>query len=126
MRIEQFNCSGALIAQFIMENYISIFVLATSYKKLGSMHTEMLRSLGGISLKCRRDICRVTMFFRILHNEISIPSHHLPIPITSCTRGHSQRFRQFPVHLSVYLNSFFQPLLEYGMTFQYLQLRQEI
>ena len=47
------------------------------------------------------------MFFRILHNEISIPSHHLPIPITSCTRGHSQRFRQFSAHLSVYLNSFF-------------------
>ena len=69
--------------------------------------TEMLRSLGWTSLKCRRDICRVTMFFRILHNEISIPSHHLPIPITSCTRGHSQRFRQFSAHLSVYLNSFF-------------------
>ena len=53
------------------------------------------------SLKCRRDICRVAMFFRILHDEISIPSHHLPIPITSCTRGHSHRFRQFPAHLRV-------------------------
>jgi len=69
--------------------------------------TEMLRSLGWTSLKSIRDICRVTMFFRILHNDISIPSHHLPIPITSRTRGHSQRFRQFPAHLSVYLNSFF-------------------
>ena len=46
------------------------------------------------------------MFFRILHNEISIPSHH-PMPITSGTRGHSQRFRQLPAHLSVYFNSFF-------------------
>ena len=47
------------------------------------------------------------MFFRILHNEISILSHHLSMPITSGIRGHSQRFRQFPAHLSVYLNSFF-------------------
>ena len=42
-----------------------------------------------------------------LHNEISIPSHHLPMPITTCTRGHSQRFRLVSAHLNVYSQSFF-------------------
>jgi len=49
----------------------------------------------------------LSRFFKNLHNEISIPSHHLPMPKTSSTRGHSQRFRQVPAHLNVYINSFF-------------------
>ena len=47
------------------------------------------------------------MLFKILHNEISIPSHHLPMPITTCTKGHSQRFRQVSAHLNIYSHSFF-------------------
>ena len=47
------------------------------------------------------------MLFTILHNEISIPSHHLPMSIATCTREHSQRFRQVSAHLNIYSQSFF-------------------
>ena len=69
--------------------------------------TGMLNSLGWTSLECRREISRVIMLFKILHNETSISSYHLPMPITTCTRGHSYRFRQVSAHLNIYLHSFF-------------------
>ena len=69
--------------------------------------TGMLSSLGWTSLECRREISRVIMLFKILHNETSISSYHLPMPITTCTRGHSYRFRQISAHLNIYLHSFF-------------------
>ena len=69
--------------------------------------TGMLNSLGWTSLECRQEISRVTMLFKILHNETSISSYHLPMPITTCTRGHSYRFRQVSAHLNIYLHSFF-------------------
>ena len=69
--------------------------------------TGMLNSLGWTSLECRREISRVIMLFKILHNETSKSSYHLPMPITTCTRGHSYRFRQVSAHLNIYLHSFF-------------------
>ena len=68
--------------------------------------TNMLTNLKLPSLEHRRTISSLILFYKIIHNLINIPSSDL-IPITSCTRGHHQRFRHIYARTSLYSNSFF-------------------
>ena len=82
-------------ARFIMADY--------SYH---SSVTNMLTNLKLPSLEHRRTISSLILFYKIIHNLINIPSSDL-IPITSCTRGHHQRFQHIYARTSLYSNSFF-------------------
>ena len=68
--------------------------------------TNMLTNLKLPSLEHRRTISSLILFYKIIHNLINIPSSDL-IPITSCTRGHHQRFQHIYARTSLYSNSFF-------------------
>jgi len=79
---------------------------------LTSSVTEMIQSLGWISLEQRRKILRLIMLFKILHNVVTVPNHYIPTISYSYTRGHTQRFQQLQAHLDVYLHSFFPSALK--------------
>ena len=82
-------------ARFIMADY--------SYY---SSVTNMLTNLNLSSLESRRTTTSIILLYKIIHNLIEIPSSDL-IPITSCTRGHHQRFQHIYARTSLYSNSFF-------------------
>ena len=63
-----------------------------------------------ISLEQRRDILRLIMLYKILHEVVSLPNHYIPLISNLSTRGHSQRFQQLQANLDVYLHSFFLKL----------------
>ena len=79
-------------ARFIMADY--------------SYHSSVTNMLTLPSLEHRRTISSLILFYKIIHNLINIPSSDL-IPITSCTRGHHQRFQHIYARTSLYSNSFF-------------------
>ena len=91
-------------ARFIMADY--------SYH---SSVTNMLTNLKLPRLEHQRTISSLILFYKIMHNLIYIPSSDL-IPITSCTRGHHQRFQHIYARTSLYsnLNHFFQEQSEFG------------
>ena len=80
-------------ARFIMADY--------SYH---NSVANMLTNLKLPSLEHRRTISSLILFYKIIHNLINIPSSDL-IPITSCTRGHHQRFQHIYARTSLYSNS---------------------
>ena len=54
--------------------------------------TALLEKLNWTTLENRRNHAKVTMFYKIINDIVSIDfSHHLQ-PSSSTTRGHSQRF----------------------------------
>ena len=66
----------------------------------------MLFRLGWPSLEQHREIAKTTMMHKILHNMVAVPFDKYRAPITTYTRGHSQRF-QVAAHVNAYLCSFF-------------------
>jgi len=56
--------------------------------RLTSSVTEMLQLLDWISSEQRQEIS--LCYYKILHNAVSIPSHHIP---NLRSRSHSQRFQ---------------------------------
>ena len=68
--------------------------------------TSMINNLGWPLLRQRRDVAKLTMFFKIIHNLISIPHSHVSLS-SAPTRGHNQKFIQLAAKTNVYLFSFF-------------------
>ena len=64
----------------------------TSDYGLKSSVTEMIADLGWDTLQKRRDLARLSMMYRIVHNLVDIPVEPYLTPSTSMTRGHDTRF----------------------------------
>jgi len=54
-------------------------------------------------------ISHLTILYKILHNVVSIPNHHIPTMANLRTRSHSQ---QLHAQLDVYLSLFFPSTLK--------------
>ena len=80
---------------------ITIFTI-----ELQVLHLCMLNNLNWPSLKQRRDVAKVTIFFKVINNLIAIPHDHL-FPTSISTRGHNLKFIQLAARTNTYLFSFF-------------------
>ena len=65
--------------------------VTNDYGLKGSV-TEMIADLGWDTLQKRRDLARLSMMYRIVHNLVDIPVEPYLTPSTSMTRGHDTRF----------------------------------
>ena len=65
--------------------------------------TEMMSNLGWGTLQKRRDLVRLSMMYRIVHELVDIPVEPYLIPLTSMTRGHDSRFHQIQTSNTTYL-----------------------
>lgn len=68
--------------------------------------TNMLNSLDLPTLECRRDLSTNVLMYKIVNKLVDIHAPQL-IPVSSNTRGHSQRFHHLHARTSTYANSFF-------------------
>ena len=68
--------------------------------------TNMLIDLNIPSLEHRRQVSSIILLYKIVHDLIDISTVDL-IPVTSNTRGHSQRFHHIYARTNQYSNSFF-------------------
>ena len=69
--------------------------------------TSMMKNLGWPLLRQRRDVAKVTMFFKIINNLIFIPHGHVSVS-SAPTCGHNQKFIQFAAK-TMYICSLFSP-----------------
>ena len=69
--------------------------------------TEMIADFGWDTLQKRRDLARLSMMYRIVHNLVDIPVEPYLIPSTSMTRGYDSRFHQIRTTNNTYQQSFF-------------------
>ena len=67
----------------------------------------MIADLGWDTLQKRRDLARLSMMYRIVHNLVDIPVEPYLTPSTSMTRGHDSHFHQIPTTNNTYQQSFF-------------------
>ena len=81
------------------------FVYNNLYYRTSSV-TSMLNNLNWPSLKQRRDVAKVTIFFKVINNLIAIPHDYLS-PASISTRGHNLTFIQLAARTNTYLFSFF-------------------
>ena len=69
--------------------------------------TLIMQGLKWDSLERCREVSRLTLFYKAIHQETAIPfSNHLVLSVNK-THGHSKRFIQVPARTQVYANSFF-------------------
>ena len=71
--------------------------------------TEMISNLGWDTLQKRRDLARLSMMYRIVHELVDIPVEPYLIPLTSMTRGHDSRFHQIRTSNTTYQFSSQEP-----------------
>ena len=70
--------------------------------------TEMMTDLGWVTLQKRRDLARLSMMYRIVHNLVDIPVEPYLTPSTSMmTRGRDSPFHQIRTTNNTYKQSFF-------------------
>ena len=69
--------------------------------------TEMIADIGWDTLQKRRDLARLSIMYRIVHNLVDIPVEPYLTPSTSMTRGHDSRFHQIRTTNNTYQQSFF-------------------
>ena len=67
----------------------------------------MMADLGLDTLQKRRDLARLSMMYRIVHNLVDIPVGPYLTPSNSMTRGHDSRFHQIRTTNNTYQQSFF-------------------
>ena len=68
---------------------------------------DLLANLGWDTLQKRRDIARLSVMYRIVHELVDIPVEPFLTPSTSMTRGHDSRFHQIRTLNTTYQHSFF-------------------
>ena len=68
--------------------------------------TAMIRRLQWETLESRRNKSRVTMLYKILTDQVAIPSTKL-VPTTRITRGHSAKLQQLVAKRGYVMHSFF-------------------
>ena len=78
----------------------------SDYSRTSSV-TAMRQDLGWDTLQQRRDQARLSMMYRITHQQVDIPAERYLTPLDNRTRGHNTRFMQIPTSFSGYHQSFF-------------------
>ena len=68
--------------------------------------TALLERLNWTTLENRRNHAKVTMFYKIINDIVSIDFLHYLQPSSSMTRGHSQRFIPISTRVNTYQYSF--------------------
>ena len=69
--------------------------------------TQMMNSLGWVTMRQRCLKLRVIMLFKIINKLVEVSSNDLLCPLSTDTRGHQQRYTQLGTTMDCYLNSFF-------------------
>ena len=69
--------------------------------------TEMIANLGLDTLQKRRDLARLSMMYRIVHELVDIPVESYLTPSAIMTRGHDSHFHQIRTSNTTYQQSFF-------------------
>ena len=77
-----------------------------NYDKYASV-TDMTKCLRWPTLEKRRNEQRILMLFKIVNQQVEIPSEGILIPNNVHTRGHNNKFRQLQTRLQCYQGSFF-------------------
>ena len=67
----------------------------------------MMQDLKWDSLERRREVNRLILFYKAIHQETAIPFPNHLLHSVNKTRGHRKRFVQVPARTHVYTNSFF-------------------
>ena len=78
----------------------------SDYSRKSSV-TAMRQDLCWDTLLQRRDQARLSMMYRIAHQQVDIPAERYLTPLDNRTRGHNARFRQIPTSFTGYQQSFF-------------------
>ena len=68
--------------------------------------TALLERLNWTTLENRRNHAKVTMFYKIINDIVSIDFLHYLQPSSSMTRDHSQRFIPISTRVNTYQHSF--------------------
>ena len=89
----------------MVERRVARFV-TNDYGRTSSV-TKMMANLGWDTLQKRRDLARLSLMYRIVHELVDIPVEPYLIPLTSLTRGHDSRFHQIRTSNTTYQYSFF-------------------
>ena len=77
------------------------------FNNMNNSVTEMIANLGWDTLQKRRDLARLSMMYRIVHELVDIPVEPYLTPSTSMTTGHDSRFQQIRTSNATYQHSFF-------------------
>ena len=77
----------------------------SDYSRKSSV-TAMRQELGWDTLLQRGDQTRLSMMYRIAHQQVDIPAEQYLAPLNNRTRGHNARFRQIPTSFTGYQQSF--------------------
>ena len=67
--------------------------------------TEMIANLGWDTLQKCRNLARLSMMYRIVHELVDIPAEPYLTPSTSMARGHDSRFNQIRTSKTTYQHS---------------------
>ena len=67
--------------------------------------TALLERLNWTTLENRRNHAKVTMFYKIINDIVSIDFLHYLQPSSSMTRGHSQRFIPISTRVNTYVST---------------------
>ena len=80
--------------------------VTNDYSRKSSV-TDMVADLGWDTLQKHRDLARLSMMYRIIHNLVDILVEPYRTPSTSMTRGHDSHFHQIWTTNNTYQQSFF-------------------
>ena len=89
----------------MVQRHAARFVLS-NFDRHASV-TQMMNSLGWVTMRQRCLKLRVIMLFKIINKLVEVSSNDLLCPLSTDTRGHQQRYTQLGTTMDCYLNSFF-------------------
>lgn len=70
--------------------------------------TQMLKELGWSDLASRRRSLRLTLFYKVVHHLVAVPTENILVPADQRTRSnHKFKFRHLTGRTNAYSNSFF-------------------
>ena len=85
--------------------------MTSNFQQISSV-TSMLLKLGWCSLEQHRNITKLIMLYKILHNKVEISFDQYRVPSSTFTRGHSKQFLQVAARYDVYFYSFFPSVIK--------------
>ena len=104
-QVRQHAQSNTLVDKLEAVQNRAVRFIAGGYRHTTSI-TQLRTSLGLPTLQQRRQLARLTLFYKSINNLIAIPIHSYLTRNTLPTRGHSLRFHTFSPKTEVYRTSF--------------------
>jgi len=96
------QCSSTLRIQA----YLSYVRPIIEYASTVCMATCLICVIKWTTLKLRRNIDKIIMFYKMLNGLVSLEFLNSLQPNTSCTRGHNLGYRQVSTRIDTYLHSY--------------------